>query len=115
MDFGLAMRVSLEVGVGDLYLDDLLGVREEDIEVARVEALASSLFHHHKALLSGERGLVGSLAAQRVEDVGDRGDSPFDREVFAGQGERLAATIPLLVVRRAMLLAILRSGVSSTT
>ena len=61
----------VRVGILDPDFDDLVLLRDESIEHSWIEVQASSFLHHGKAFFQCERWLVRTLAAERVEYVGD--------------------------------------------
>ncbi|KAI1691637.1 hypothetical protein Ddc_24113 [Ditylenchus destructor] len=81
-------------------LDHLGQHRHEQLHQCRVEVparLRAQVFHR---LLDRPGRLVGTNAGQRVEDVGDRDDAGLDGNRVARQSFRIAAAVPLLVVRQ---------------
>ena len=71
---------------------------EKGVEHLRIEMLAAAFFEDLEAFLQRKRRLVGPLAAQGVEHVGHGGDAALDRNVLAGQAQRVARSVPCLVV-----------------
>ena len=65
--------------------NDTIHNREEEIEVLGIEVVAPLLAHQCHSVVDIERGLVGSLARESIEDVGERDDAPLDGDGFADQ------------------------------
>ena len=87
-------RVGIGVALVLLVTNDAL----EHVEDQRIELTTSLLAHHRERLLDGQREAVDAVGRERVEDVGDRGDAPLERDRFSGEPVRIAVSVPALVV-----------------
>ena len=81
-----------------LRLDDLVRFAEERVQNVGVKMLATPLFQNLKTLLTRERDFVGSGTGKCVKDICDGDDSAFERNVCAGQTERITLAVPFLVM-----------------
>ena len=70
----------------------------EHVEHQRVELAATLLPHHRERLLDRQRRAVDAVGRERVEDVGDGGDAPLERDRVAGEAVGIAVPVPALVV-----------------
>src|SRR5688500_2678997 len=85
-------------GEGGLDLRDVAEAAEKRGDDVGVEVRAFAFVKNVDAFLQRERGLVGTLAGERVEDVGGGGDAAFERDVVAAQTARVAAAVPLFMM-----------------
>ena len=85
-----------------VFVADGQGVRQVLLEAAhriRVEVAAAIVDDMGHRVFDLPRPLVGAARAQRVKDVGNGDDAPSLRDARAGEAGRIAAAVPLLVVR----------------
>ena len=71
--------------------------RFDDLRVERAGRRRRAI--HAERLLHRERGPVGTVARERVEDVCDGDDATLERDLVALQPPRIAAAVPALVMR----------------
>src|SRR5439155_13462100 len=95
---GPAARLRL-VAVLLLDGDDLVQMREEQVQDAWIEVRSSTAFQGRIRLFVGERLLVGARAGQRVEDIGHGADPAVERDPFSFQAIRVAAAVPFFMMR----------------
>ena len=78
--------------------NDLVHEAQEQVQVLRVEVPAPLLAHEGDGVGHLERRLVGPLAGEGVEDIGDGDDPSFDGDGIADQSVRVAAPVPAFVM-----------------
>src|SRR5437870_1760082 len=83
-----------------LNLYNLLPQAEEFVEDGGIKMRSALLLHDREALVDRERIFVTAASAQSVKDIGDRGDTAFERDVLAHQTKRISAPIPPFMVRQ---------------